>query len=99
MALDAQSIEPETSLRLIDKSLEMGLESATAHFEKGTVLDRLQRYPEAVSEFGRAAALQPSDPAPHYRLARDYVRIGKPDLAAAEREKHAQLEKGQEAVP
>lgn len=98
MALDAQSIEPETSLRLIDKSLAMSPENPTAHFEKGTVLDRLERFPDAVSEFERAAALSPSDPAPHYRLARDYDRVGKPDLAAAEREKHAQLVKAQEVV-
>jgi len=98
MALDAQSTEPETALRLIDKSLALSPENATAHFEKGTVLDRLERFPEAVSEYERAAALTPSDPATHYRLARDYDRTGKPDLAAAERAKHAELVKAQEAV-
>ena len=34
----------------------------------------------------------------HYRLARDYDRIGKHDAAQAEREKHAQLVKAQEPI-
>ncbi|MDE3197547.1 MAG: tetratricopeptide repeat protein [Acidobacteriota bacterium] len=98
MALDAQAIEPETALRLIDKSLALNADNAAVHFEKGAVLDRLMRFADAVPEFERAAAMTPSDPAPHYRLARDYDRIRKPELAAAEREKHAQLVKAQDAV-
>lgn len=98
MALDAQAIDPELSLRLIDRSLSMNADNGTAHFEKGAVLDRLQRFADAVPEFERAAALNPPDPVPHYRLARDYDRIGKPQLAAAEREKHAQLVKSQDAA-
>jgi Flp pilus assembly protein TadD len=57
----------------------------------GTVLDRFERFADAAREFERAAELAPSDPAAHYRLARDYDRIGKHEAAQAEREKHAQL--------
>ena len=97
-ALDAQSIAPETALRLLEKSIALGAGDAAAHFEMGTVLDRLQRFAEAAAEFARAAELAPQDPAAHYRLARDYDRIGKHEAAQAEREKHAQLVKSQEAI-
>ena len=46
----------------------------------------------------RAVELAPSDAAAHYRLARDYDRIGKHEAAQAEREKHAQLVKAQEPI-
>jgi tetratricopeptide (TPR) repeat protein len=97
-ALDAQSLAPETALRLLEKSIAMNGGEASAHFERGTVLDRLQRFPEAAAEFARAAELAPSDAAAHYRLARDYDRIGKHEAAQAEREKHAQLVKAQETI-
>ena len=97
-ALDAQSIEPETALHLLQKSIAINPGDASAHFELGTVLDRLQRFSEAAAEFARSAELDPADAAVHYRLARDYDRLGKHDAAQAERNKHAQLVKAQEIV-
>jgi len=97
-ALDAQSASPETALRLLEKSIAIDPGDASAHFEMGTVLDRLQRFADASAEFERAVALAPADAAAHYRLARDYDRIGKHQAAQAEREKHAQLVKAQEPV-
>jgi tetratricopeptide (TPR) repeat protein len=97
-ALDAQSLEPELSLRLLEKSIAINAGDASTHFEMGTVLDRLQRYADAAAEFQRAANLAPSDAAAHYRLARDYDRIGKHEAAQAERERHAQLVKAQEVI-
>jgi tetratricopeptide (TPR) repeat protein len=97
-ALDAQSLEPETALRLLEKSIAMNARDASAHFEMGTVLDRFERFTDAAAEFARAAALAPLDPAAHYRLARDYDRIGKHEAAEAERVKHALLLKAQEAI-
>ena len=97
-ALDAQSLAPETALTLLAKSIELNATDAPAHFEMGTVLDRLYRFPDAAAEFEKAAQLAPSDPATHYRLARDYDRIGKPEAARAEREKHARLVKAQEPI-
>jgi len=90
-ALDAQSLEPEAALRLLEQSIAIDGGDASAHFEMGTVLDRFERFADAAREFERAAELAPSDPAAHYRLARDYDRIGKHEAAQAEREKHAQL--------
>ena len=97
-ALDAQSLEPETALRLLEESIAINARDASAHFEMGTVLDRLRRFADAAAEFARAAELAPSDPAAHYRLARDYDRIGKHEAAQSEREKHARLVKAQEAI-
>ncbi len=97
-ALDAQSTEPEIALGLLEKSIALNAGDASAHFEIGTVLDRLQRFAGAATEFERAAELAPSDAAAHYRLARDYDRLGKHAAAQAEREKHAQLVKAQEAI-
>jgi tetratricopeptide (TPR) repeat protein len=96
--LDAQSIEPERALGLLEKSITLNSGDAAAHFEMGMVLDRLERFPDAVAEFERASQLAPADPAAHYRLARDYDRIGKHEAAQAEREKHAQLVKAQEVI-
>ena len=97
-ALDAQSREPETALRLIEKSISLDSRDATAYFELGTVLDRLNRFPEAAAAFGRAAKLAPNDAPTHYRLARDYDRLGKHDQAQAERDKHAKLIQSQEPI-
>jgi Flp pilus assembly protein TadD len=97
-ALDAQSLTPETALHLLEKSIALDPSDASAHFEMGTVLDRLDRFPDAAAAFERAAQLAPSDAATHYRLARDYDRIGKPAAAQAEREKHAQLIRSQEPI-
>jgi tetratricopeptide (TPR) repeat protein len=91
--LNAQSLEPETVLRLLEKSIAIDGSDASAHFEMGIVLDRLQRFAEATAAFERAVELAPADAAAHYRLARDYERIGKHEAAQAEREKHAQLVK------
>lgn len=97
-ALDAQSLSPEIALGLIQKSLAIDPADASAHFEMGVVLDRLQRFGDGAAEFRRAVDLAPADAAAHYRLARDYDRIGKHEAAQAEREKHAQLVKAQEPM-
>ncbi len=97
-ALDAQSLSPEVAMRLLEKSISINGSDASAHFEMGTVLDRLQRFPDAVAAFERAVRLAPSDAAAHYRLARDYDRTGNHEAAQAERAKHAELVKTQEVI-
>jgi protein O-GlcNAc transferase len=97
-ALDAQSLDAETALGLIEKSLAIDATDASAHFERGTVLDRLKRFGDAAAEFEKAAAITPDDPAAHYRLARDYERLGKHEAAQAEREKHARLVKARDTM-
>jgi tetratricopeptide (TPR) repeat protein len=96
--LNAQGIQPDEAIRLLLKSISMKDSDPSAHFELGSVYDRLNRFSDAAAEYERAIELAPSDPAFHYRLARDYDRLGKPEAAQAEREKHAQLVQAREAV-
>lgn len=97
-ALNAQGIKPEAALQLLEKAIALDGRDGSAHFEAGTVLDRLGRFADAVAEFERAVELAPTDAAAHYRLARDYDRVGKHAEAQAEREKHAKLVKPQDAI-
>ena len=97
-ALNAQSIEAEAARVLLEKAVSINDRDASAHFELGIVLDRLQRYADAAREFERAADLDPADPATHYRLSRVYDRLGRPDAARVERERHAKLVEAQEAA-
>jgi tetratricopeptide (TPR) repeat protein len=90
-ALNAQSIEPETARKLLEKAISIDPRDATAHFELGVVFDRTRDYADAAREFEKAAELGPGDSATHYRLARIYDRLGKPDAARREREIHARL--------
>ena len=55
-ALDAQSIQPEVSLRLLEKSIALNPSDASAHFEAGIVLDRLRRFADAAVEYRKAEA-------------------------------------------
>jgi tetratricopeptide (TPR) repeat protein len=94
-ALNAQSAEPETAQKLLEKALQMNERDAAAHFELGTLFDRTHRYADAARELERAAELAPNDAATHYRLSRVYDRLGKSGAAQLERERHANLEKAQ----
>ncbi len=89
-AVDAQAGDAAEALRLAEKAIALGA-GADAYFEKGVALDRLGRSADAAAAFEVAVRLAPEDAATHYRLARDYERIGKRDEARREREKHAEL--------
>ncbi len=97
-ALNAQSLEPETARKLLEKSISLEGGNASTHFELGIALERLRLFSEAVREFLRAAELDPKDSAAHYRLSRLYDRLGKPEDARREREIHAKLVAAEEAV-
>ena len=47
-ALNAQSIEPETARKLLEKAISIDDRDASAHFELGIALERLRRYPDAL---------------------------------------------------
>lgn len=97
-ALDAQSVDPEAARKLLAKALAINDRDASAHFELGALLDRTRQFAEAAREFARAADLDPSDPATHYRLARVYDHLGNHEAARTERERHAELVKAGDAV-
>jgi Flp pilus assembly protein TadD len=49
----------------------------------------------SIAALRRASELKPTDPSPHYQLARAFDKIGKPDDARAERLQFAELKKAQ----
>jgi Flp pilus assembly protein TadD len=97
-ALNALSADPEHAAALLGKAISLNERDASAHFELGTVFDRLGRFEDAAREFGKSAELDPADPAPHYRLSRDYARLGRSADAQSELDKHAQLIRTQDGV-
>ena len=97
-ALNAQSIEPETARKLLEKAIAIDRRDASAHFELGVALERLGRAKEALDAFQKAAALAPNDSAAHYRLSRLYDRLGDREAARREREIHAKLVEAEEAA-
>ncbi len=62
-----------------------------SHYELGLLLDQEGKLEDAANEIRTAIQLHPGDPAPHYRLARLYTRLGKPAEAQTERDLHARL--------
>jgi len=85
-ALNAQSLDPEKVLTLLDRPTD-----ASAWFERALALDSLHRYSDAVAAYEHSAQLAPADPATHYHLARDYDRLGNHEAAQRERKTHADL--------
>lgn len=65
--------------------------------EMGGLLEAQRDFPGAIAAFRRAAALNPKDPVPHYRLSRLYARTGDSAKAEAERALHEKLSAGQKA--
>jgi len=65
--------EAETCLR---ESLGYDGKFAKAHYQLGVILEKQQKYAEAIQELRQASLLDPSYPEPHYVLSRIYRRQG-----------------------
>jgi tetratricopeptide (TPR) repeat protein len=76
---------------LLGKSIAQNDAFWESHFELGVLLEQQGKFEEAAREVRRSVDLNPDDPAPHYRLARLYDRLGKTAEARAERAVHAKL--------
>jgi Flp pilus assembly protein TadD len=79
---------------LLRKSIAQNDAYWESHFELGVLLSQQRKFEEATRELRRGAELNPSDPVPHYHLARLYDRMGKAAEASAERDLHARLSAG-----
>jgi regulator of sirC expression with transglutaminase-like and TPR domain len=55
------------------------------------LLSSQSKWPEAARELSRSIELNPGQSRAHYELARVYLRMGKPDLARAERAEYERL--------
>jgi tetratricopeptide (TPR) repeat protein len=84
---------PEAAAALDDlnKAVTLAGNSAEAHYLLGVLLDRKGDYAKAAVHLERSIALNAKDPAPHYRLARVYARLGRTQDAAEQRKIHEQL--------
>jgi tetratricopeptide (TPR) repeat protein len=80
--------EVESRLR---RSIERNGAFWESHLELGAILSGEGEWPEAERELERSIALAPGQTRPHYELARVYLRMGKPDLARAERAEYERL--------
>jgi uncharacterized protein HemY len=57
----------------------------------GVLLSRGRRWEDAATELKRGIELNPKHAAAHFQLARAYEKLGKPELAQAERAEHERL--------
>jgi tetratricopeptide (TPR) repeat protein len=91
--LPPAGIPPEASAAfdLLNKSLSLKEDDAEAHYLLGLLLERRNEFEQAASHLERSVALNPKDPAPHYRLARVYARLGRKEDSARERALHEKL--------
>jgi tetratricopeptide (TPR) repeat protein len=83
--------EAEEAQVLLQKALAIRDDQADAHYLLGTLLERKQDYSGAALQFETAIRLNAADPAPHFRLARVYERLGRREDAQRERALHEKL--------
>lgn len=89
--LNTKGQESERAEALLRKALSIDGKTWEAHLELANLLEKRRAYAEAEAELQSAIRLNAKAPVPHYRLARIYERLGKPELAQAERELHQKL--------
>jgi tetratricopeptide (TPR) repeat protein len=82
------ALEIETKLR---RSIGLNGAFPESRLELGALLSSQGKWPEAARELSRSIELNPAQSRAHYELARVYLRMGKPDLARAERAEYERL--------
>jgi len=94
---DAAEIEAE-----LRRSIQLNDAYWESHFELGVLLAKNRQWADAAAELKRGIELNPKHAAAHFQLARVYEKLGKPELAQAERAEHERLtaaETNAERVP
>lgn len=76
--------ELQSALAEESKALEICPESAEAHEDRGRVLLKMEKYPEAIGDLQAAAKAEPNEPRPHFLLAQAYRNSGRSNEAQAE---------------
>jgi tetratricopeptide (TPR) repeat protein len=77
--------------KLLRKSIALNSSFWESEFELGVLLESKKDFAAAARNLKRAVQLNPKAPAPHYRLARVYDRLGNSEAAQAERALHEKL--------
>jgi tetratricopeptide (TPR) repeat protein len=83
---DAAEVE-----KLLRKSIALKNDGWESHYELGVLLEGKRDFAAAADELERSAELNPDVSATHYHLARVYDRLQRPQDAARERARHAEL--------
>ena len=76
---------------LLKKSISLNPAFWESEFELGVLLEGKKDFAAAARHLERSIELSPKTPAPHYRLARVYDRLGNAEAAQAERVLHERL--------
>ena len=81
----------QPALDLLQQALTLKENDAEAHYLAGLVLARQGEFAKAAAHLERSIALNASDPAPHYQLARAYAKLGRKEDSERERALHEKL--------
>ena len=87
-----QSVRPEEALSAIDKALGMCPNMTEARLDRGRVLLKLHRAPEAIADLETAVKANPADPTIHYSLAQAYRSVGRAQQAQSEMQTFSKLD-------
>ncbi len=90
-ALGAAGSDPSKIEAELRRSVQLDDRYWQSHFELGMLLARRREWPAAAAELARSVELNPTNAPAHFQLARVYDKLGKPDLAQAERAEHQRL--------
>jgi len=91
--------EADKAYALLDKALKLNDEQAEAHYLMGVLLERKGDFEAARVQLERSIQLNPNDAAPHFRLARVYVKLGRKEDAEQQRAIHEKLSEQEGAAP
>lgn len=90
-ALAAAGSDPAKIEAELRRSIRLNDRYWQSHYELGVLLSEKRDWPAAQAELARSVDLNPKNAPAHFQLARVYDRLGKPDLAQAERAEHQRL--------
>lgn len=91
MGPSASGVLAAEAERLLRKSIALNSSFWESEFELGVLLEGRRDFAAAARHVKQAVQLNPKAPAPHYRLARVYDRLGNTEAAQAERVLHEKL--------
>ena len=87
-----KSVEPEQAFSHVEKALKACSNLMEARADRGRLLLKLHREPEAIPDLQAAEKANPSEPSTHFLLAQAYRATGKGPEAAAEMKLFSELE-------
>ena len=90
-ALAAADGDPANIERELRRSIELNDRYWESHFELGLLLANKGEWPSAAAELSLSIELNPKNAPAHFQLARAYDKLGRRELAQAERAEHQRL--------